>query len=112
MWTPQVNHNSHFLLQVIRIQSACGIHYLRRQVALSSHALTIESMPKRRDDSKAPDRHKANFMVRLPIALAAPLDVLVEQHLSDRTTEVIAAVREYLERRELWPPSKARRGSD
>jgi hypothetical protein len=53
---------------------------------------------------KLADYHKPSFMVRLPAALAPGLDKMVEQHLSDRTTEVIAAVREYLERHQLWPP--------
>lgn len=50
------------------------------------------------------DRHKPNFMIRLPGAYSAPLDRLVDASPgSDRTEFVREAVREYLERRNLWP---------
>lgn len=66
---------------------------------------TIARMGKKKSPSAA-DRHKPGFMVRIPERLGVQLDILCEQHVTTRTTEVVAAVREYLESKGLWPPKQ------
>lgn len=53
---------------------------------------------------KATDRHKPRNMVGVPARLMEQIDKLVERNCTDRTTEVIRAVRLMLENEGLWPP--------
>ena len=46
-------------------------------------------------------------MIRLPEVFEPGLQHLADLHVSNITDEVKKAVREYLERNNLWPPSKA-----
>lgn len=62
---------------------------------------TIGRMSKPSKQSR--DRHKPSRMVRLPVILTAPLDEVAEENVTDLTTEVKRAVREYLERLGKWP---------
>src|ERR1043166_7209937 len=57
-------------------------------------------------EKSPPGTNTSYFMVRVPAPLATALDILVERNVSDRTEEVKRAVREYLERHHLWPPSE------
>ncbi len=66
---------------------------------MGAYGSTIECMAKR----KKTDRHKPSRMVRLPDALAEPLRDVAEERVTDLTTEVKQAVREYLERLGRWP---------
>jgi hypothetical protein len=56
------------------------------------------------------DRHKPRRMIGLPERLAVQLDKLAERNASRMTQEVIRAVREYLERNNLWPPPAGEKG--
>ncbi len=49
------------------------------------------------------DRHRLAYQVRVPLAFVKQLDVLAERRVSDRQTEVVNAVRAYLESHGLWP---------
>lgn len=46
---------------------------------------------------------KPRRVIGVPEKLCAQLDVLATRHASDITEEVRTAVREYLERHNLWP---------
>lgn len=52
-----------------------------------------------------PDRHKPSRMVRLPKAMADLVDGVARNKMTDLTTEVKQAIREYLERLGRWPSS-------
>jgi hypothetical protein len=45
-------------------------------------------------------------MVRVPERLAGLLEVLAARNVTNLTQEVVRAVREYLERNQLWPPPR------
>lgn len=51
------------------------------------------------------DRHKPTRNVRLNMRLATQLQKLAEQNATNITVEANRAVRELLERVDLWPPS-------
>ncbi len=50
------------------------------------------------------DRHKPSRMTRIRGRLADQLQKLVDRNETDFTSEVNRAVRELLEREQLWPP--------
>lgn len=52
---------------------------------------------------KEEDRHKPSRMVRIPERMALALEELAETRENTLTDEVRTAVREYLERNDLWP---------
>ncbi len=54
-------------------------------------------------DAKQPERKPAR-MCRIRESLAIAVDALVERNSSDFSEEVNRAIREYLERQNLWPP--------
>jgi hypothetical protein len=47
---------------------------------------------------------RSDRIIRVPLPLVEQLDRLAERHVSNATIEAIAAIREYLERKDLWPP--------
>lgn len=53
------------------------------------------------------DRHKPGRMTRVPESLAQQLDIAAELDVSNFTQQVTRAVREYLERRSLWPKPRS-----
>jgi hypothetical protein len=53
---------------------------------------------------KRPGKYKPHRSIRVPLPLVEQLDRLAERHVSNATIEAIAAIREYLERKDLWPP--------
>jgi hypothetical protein len=55
-------------------------------------------------DKKKPDRHKPSRITRVPDSMAKQLAYLCKRHESKLVDEVKVAVREYLERHNLWPP--------
>jgi hypothetical protein len=59
-----------------------------------------------KDNQKQSDRHKPSRMVRLPRVLTDPLQDVADENVTDLTTEVKRAVREYLERMGRWPPKR------
>lgn len=50
------------------------------------------------------DRHKPSRMLRIPKILIDQLDALALKNVTNPTQEAIRAIREYLERNNLWPP--------
>jgi hypothetical protein len=71
----------------------------------------MNPMPKRKaeaDGSKTSksDRHKEATMARVRKPLADVLQQLADTNATKFTEEVNNAVREYLERRNLWPPKR------
>lgn len=54
--------------------------------------------------SKSEDRHKPSRMVRIPERMAVALEEFAESRENTLTDEVRTAIREYLERNDLWPP--------
>lgn len=67
--------------------------------------ITIARMARKRSKPVYVDRHRPGSTVRIPQGLVDRLDRLAALRLTNRQQEVIAAVREYLERAKLWPPS-------
>lgn len=66
---------------------------------------TMPSMARpRKKKATEVDRHKPAKMVRIPEVLAKQLEELRKRHVTNITTEVVAAIRMYLEKHELWPP--------
>jgi hypothetical protein len=65
-------------------------------------------MSSRKDDAeKKADRHaKKGFQLRLPPRIRRQLEKLVLRNDSSLTAEITIAVREKLERVELWPASE------
>ncbi len=62
-------------------------------------------MAKKLPDSPKPDRHKKKpFQLRLHHLLRQQLELLAERNASDMTQEISTAIRERLERANLWPP--------
>lgn len=55
---------------------------------------------------KKPDQHKPSRITRIPDRMARQLAVLCRKHETKLVDEVKTAVREYLERHQLWPPEK------
>lgn len=63
--------------------------------------------PSERTTEGADDRHKPNFTVRIPMAYAPAVDSLVDATPgSDRSEVVRNALKEYLSRLGLWPPTR------
>jgi len=52
---------------------------------------------------QAGDRHKPSRMTRIPERMAAQLEKLAEHKSTSLVDEVKQAIREYLERQNLWP---------
>lgn len=65
---------------------------------------TIGSMT-RRKQSKMPDRHKPSRMIRIPERMAEQAELLAERNATSITEVAKTALREYLEKLGLWPPS-------
>ncbi len=56
---------------------------------------------------KKTDRHvRKSFQLRLHPLLRAQLEKLGERNASKLTAEIVIAIRERLERANLWPPSR------
>lgn len=57
---------------------------------------------------KAPnnDRHKPARQIRVNPKLAAALDMLAERNATSAPIEANRAIREMLQRENLWPPAK------
>ena len=54
---------------------------------------------------KSTDRHKPSRMTRIPEKMAVQLEKMAEHKSTSLVDEVKQAVREYLERNNLWPTS-------
>jgi len=68
------------------------------------------TMARKRTTEPGKDRHKARVLIGIPEQLFAAIDKLVEERLTDRTTEVVRLVRESLELAGLWPPKPDNKG--
>lgn len=64
------------------------------------------AMPKKKSQPGSGDRHKPARMVRIRTRLAQQADQLAEKLDQDFTQVVNDALREKLERANLWPPPK------
>ena len=62
-------------------------------------------MARKKSNESATDRHKPSRLVRVREKLAVQHELLAERRATDVTEEVNRAVRELLEREELWPPA-------
>jgi len=52
------------------------------------------------------DRHKKHpLQLRIHLAYRRQLELLVNQHMTTLTEEITLAIRERLEKHNLWPPS-------
>lgn len=61
-------------------------------------------------DKKPTNRHKKKpLQMRLHDQLRAQLEILVERNASTLTAEITAAIRERLERADLWPPPQSKK---
>ena len=57
------------------------------------------------DDERTPDGHRhPAFQLRLDPRLMAPMRELAHRNARKITEEIRTAIREYLERKGLWPP--------
>lgn len=56
-------------------------------------------------DSEESDRHKPSYQCRIPTVFREGLEKLAELHGGDAADEVRTAVREYLQKHNLWPKS-------
>jgi hypothetical protein len=55
--------------------------------------------------NRAGDRHKSKQVnLRLPESLRKQLELLCDRQVTTLTAEIITAIREHLERKEMWPP--------
>ena len=69
---------------------------------MATKAFIIPCMSKKKEQNQ--DRHKPAKMGRVRKPFADLLDSLAERHVTTFTEELNIAVREYLERHNLWPP--------
>ena len=66
----------------------------------------MNAMAKQKPKSSNERYRKPRRIAGIPESLAKQIDILVERNQSDFTEEVRNAVREYLEKRGLWPIPK------
>jgi len=61
---------------------------------------------------KKTDKHKPSRITRVPLSMAKQLAVLCKRNETKLVDEVKVAVREYLERHNLWPPHHGKSSAD
>ncbi len=61
-------------------------------------------MPAKRKPTDKSKSGKATLNLRLPNSMRSGLERLADLHGGDLTEEARNAIREYLERHQLWPP--------